>query len=114
MLREVLMLKIFMLRHWVFRYLSRLRNDLAGFQSNIKKIREKSHAQFFQIFAGKTSNFVSTDAIKPRKQIVNECQGGKQIRTTGIFCMQTVEKTQSLSLTGSEKLAFGTTETFPY
>ena len=34
---------------------------------------------------GKASNFVSTDATILRKQIVNQCPCGKQIRITGTF-----------------------------
>ena len=47
---------------------------------------------------GKASNFENTDATKRRKEIVNECQCGKQIFKTRIirwklvFFLQTVEK----------------------
>ena len=78
--------------------------NLAGFQSQIKKIKEESPRKILQVCVGKTSSFVSTDATICCKQIVNAWQCGKQIRITGFFFSGKLY----LSLFG-----FAKTKTFP-
>ena len=90
------MQNISLMQCYFFRYLLGFLYNLAGLQSNIKEIKEQSPRKILQVFAGKTSIFVSTDATIRCKQIVNACPCGKQIRITGIFfrwniffCLQT-------------------------
>ena len=95
---------------YFFRYLLRFLYNLAGFQSNIKKIKEQSPRKILQVCVGKTSSFVSTDATICCKQIVNAWQCGKQIRITGFFfsgkiffCMKTVGMSYIYHFSGLQK-----------
>ena len=67
------------MQRYFFRDLLGFLHDLAGFQSNIKEIKQKIPSKL-HVFAGKTSTFVSADTTKRREQ---NCQCGKQIRITG-------------------------------
>ena len=70
----------------LFRYLLGFLYKLAGFKSNIKEIKELKARKILHVSAGKTSNFVRTDATVCREQIVNACRPcGKQIPKTGFF-----------------------------
>ena len=60
--RQSLMQNISLMQRYFFRYFLGFLYNLAGFQSNIKEIKEQSPRKILQVSAGKTLNFVSTDA----------------------------------------------------
>ena len=62
--------------------------NLAGFQSNNKKIKGKIPVNFAG-FRGQTSIFVSTHATIWRIPIVNDCLCDKQICKNGFFSKET-------------------------
>ena len=82
---------------YFFGYLLGILYNLAGFQSNIKKVQEKYPSKIFHVFAGKTSNFMSTDGNISCKQFFMCARVAKEFVLLefffggNLFCMQTVE-----------------------